>query len=183
MDWWMLKAWIKDLFDFSQTVPMPRKIFHIFLALGVDVFWTVWVSIFMALAFNLSFFDIKQIISSNIAIGLFEKINLSIDARLKFFLACIMAPLWEESIFRYFSIRFAQFCDALIKRAWMLLPMVLLSSIVFGILHGTVFNILFQGVGGLIFCWLYLKNNNSFWSVVAAHGLWNLGVLAATRFA
>lgn len=38
-----------------------------------------------------------------------------------------------------------------------LLTIVVLSSIVFGWVHGTVFNVLLQGVSGIIFCIIYLR--------------------------
>jgi hypothetical protein len=40
----------------------------------------------------------------------------------------------------------------------MLTPMIVMSSMIFG----SILNILFQGVGGLIISWVYLKNG-SYW--------------------
>jgi len=95
-----------------------------------------------------------------------------------FFRACILAPLWEEAVFRVLPIKVAQVLGKKdTSNSNLLLWTCIASSIIFGIGHGSVFNILLQGVGGLLFSWLYLKNNNSYWSVVGAHFLWNFMII------
>ena len=65
----------------------------------------------------------------------------------------LVVPLEEELLFRalplWLVVRFAP--------SWALIPTVLLTSIVFGIAHGDLTAILFQGVGGITFSLMYLK--------------------------
>ena len=131
-----------------------------------------------------------------------------------FFRACVLAPLWEEVVFRVLPIGLAlvliSIATMLVKVLTLLgriygetarptditpfpiihtkLPVNLLlwtclgiSSIIFGLMHGDVMNLLFQGVTGLLFAWLFLKNNCSYASVVAAHSLWNIMVIFGLR--
>lgn len=87
--------------------------------------------------------------------------------------SCILAPLWEELAFRYIPIRIATLINPTL-----IMPVVLLSSLIFGWGHGygTV-SLLQQGVMGLIFSWVYIKNNNSYWSSTILHAMWNLTCL------
>jgi membrane protease YdiL (CAAX protease family) len=86
-----------------------------------------------------------------------------------FFSLCILAPLWEELAFRYGPLRISK---VLGKET--LIPTMLVSSIIFGLGHGSVDNILIQGVAGFVLCCLYLKNNYSYISCVITHASWNL---------
>jgi len=61
------------------------------------------------------------------------------------------------------------------------LVMVVISSIIFGVLHGGYFNILFQGVDGLVFCLVFLKCggwHHCYWKAIGAstvcHAFFNL---------
>lgn len=106
-----------------------------------------------------------------------------------FFVACILAPLWEEVAFRVVPILWAEIHS--LKQKDIVLPgnsvaggksgflfwTCCLSSIIFGLGHGSIINLLFQGVSGLTFSWLYHKNNDSYWSVFAAHSLWNFMII------
>ena len=130
----------------------------------------------LVFVFDFPIRELLVVVQSNYTVEVMTKFfNFNIPA--KFLTACFLAPLWEESVFRYAPIRFAQFCDTLVGKPWMLLPIVFMSSIIFGILHGSVINIIFQGVGGLMLCWIYLKNGNSYWSVVIAHAVWNFLII------
>lgn len=86
----------------------------------------------------------------------------------EFFMSCLFAPLWEELAFRYVPITIAR--NAGHKY---ILPIVVGSSIFFGVLHGGVINILIQGVGGILMSYVYIKNGYCYWSSTAYHFLWN----------
>lgn len=86
-----------------------------------------------------------------------------------FFFAVIFAPLWEELAFRVAPIRLMKILGG--KKT---LPYVIvLSSIIFGIGHGGVENIIIQGISGLFLAGVYIKNGYSYWSSVAVHAMWN----------
>jgi|SRR5690606_37319882 len=86
----------------------------------------------------------------------------------EFFFSCVLAPLWEEVVFRVIPIHLAYKLgeDAV-------LPIIIFTSIIFGLGHGGPANILIQGVFGFILSLLYIKNNYSYWSVVLLHSMWN----------
>lgn len=90
-----------------------------------------------------------------------------------FFFACIVAPLWEELYYRYVPIQ--------ISKAFghkFLMPILIFSAVNFGFGHGNeLFHLFMQGVMGMIFSWVYLKNKYSYWSSVILHCLWNTFVL------
>lgn len=87
----------------------------------------------------------------------------------KFFTACILAPLWEELVFRVAPITIAKNAGK-----QYILPTIIISSCIFGMGHpDSPHPILFQGVMGFIFSLLYIKNNYSYWSVVTLHFMWN----------
>jgi membrane protease YdiL (CAAX protease family) len=90
-----------------------------------------------------------------------------------FFFACIMAPLWEEAAFRYAPITIAKnFGEQY------LLPVIVISSVLFGWGHGFgPISLLIQGVAGFLFSLLYIKNNYSYLSTVVSHFLWNLTLI------
>lgn len=175
--------WVFDfLFNFSKETSFFGKAARIFALLYLEVVWTGFMMIFLRSALGLETLKVSAAIYSSLTIDVAEKIFRP-NTRYRFFLICVLAPLWEECVFRYFPIRFAQLCDEgyrFIKttyQSWMLAPIVLAGSLIFGILHGSSLNILFQGVGGLFLCWLYLRNRNSYWSAVIYHGLWNFLVV------
>lgn len=170
-----IKIRIIPYFDFSRELSFREKCWNIAITLGVSAIWVIVMVIFMFGILGLAAKDLQNAIQATITFKLADQLRADEDWLLIFFLACIMAPLWEECVFRYSVIKFGQTLDQL-KVIWgasTLLPLILTSSIIFGILHGSVINILIQGFLGAAFCWLYLKNNNSYWSVVAAHAIWN----------
>jgi len=85
-----------------------------------------------------------------------------------FFMAVVFAPIWEEAVFRYFPLSIAKGLPS--KYTW---PIVVVSSIVFGLLHGSIINILIQGVGGFLLAGVYIQNGWSYKSSVCYHFLWN----------
>ena len=87
-----------------------------------------------------------------------------------FFFLCIIAPLWEELAFRYVPITIAS-----IFNKELVLPVIILSSIIFGWGHGNgTMSLLYQGVMGGVFSYVYVKNGYHYLSAVAIHFLWNL---------
>lgn len=87
-----------------------------------------------------------------------------------FVFACVLAPLWEELAFRELPAKIAKSINPII-----VYPILLLSAIIFGWMHGYgVLSLLRQGVTGTAFSVVYVKNGYSYWSAVAVHALWNL---------
>lgn len=87
-----------------------------------------------------------------------------------FFWACLIAPFWEELVFRYLPRKIGDVAPKL------MVPMIIVSSILFGLIHSGVPSILIQGVIGFSFFWLYMKNGSIVWTMLA-HALWNLIVI------
>jgi len=88
------------------------------------------------------------------------------------FRCCVFAPLWEELAFRHAPILIAK--EFGIRR--FLLPVLIISSILFGYLHGGPENVLIQGIYGFIFACVYVKNDFSYRSSVIIHSMWNIFV-------
>ena len=86
------------------------------------------------------------------------------------FYACILAPLWEELLFRKVPITIANIINP--KLLW---PVIIMSSAIFGWSHGDgMRSLLLQGVLGVTTSYVYIKNGNSYWSIVIIHSSWNL---------
>lgn len=73
------------------------------------------------------------------------------------------------------------------RKSWYLplkIPVVVCSSMWFGWAHGlpALLHIPLQGMYGLLWSWLYFKNNNSFWSTVIVHSLWNFMLIVGLQF-
>lgn len=82
---------------------------------------------------------------------------------------CILAPLWEELVFRVAPISIAKSAGK-----QYIFPTIIISSFIFGSLHlNSPHPILFQGVMGFVFSLVYIKNNYSYWSAVVLHSMWN----------
>jgi len=94
-----------------------------------------------------------------------------------FFFACIMAPIIEEVLFRMTPISILKASG----KKELIIPGILFTSIIFGLMHDGAISILLQGVFGLVASMLYIKNNYSYWSSVILHFAWNtaltLGIL------
>jgi len=91
-------------------------------------------------------------------------------------MACVMAPLWEELFFRAAPLQ--------LIRSSQINPfyVIVITSVIFGLSHGSVYNIFFQGVYGVVFSYLYIRNNYDYWSSVILHSLWNLSVIYFVKF-
>jgi membrane protease YdiL (CAAX protease family) len=82
----------------------------------------------------------------------------------------IITPIWEELLFRYVPIEIARRTGLLKKNYF---PLMFLTSIVFGWMHGSVANVFCQGIVGIFLYWVYIKNNYSYLSSCIVHGTWN----------
>jgi len=91
-----------------------------------------------------------------------------------FWWSVVSAPLWEELLFRYSVAKFAKAIDPS-NQYRLMTAMIIFSSIIFGLAHGSVANIFIQGVGGLFLFWIYRKNGLG-WSILS-HALWNFMVI------
>jgi membrane protease YdiL (CAAX protease family) len=99
--------------------------------------------------------------------------QIILSDRYFFFFSCIFAPLWEELVFRKGILDTGR-CGSTQN----MISLMIISSAIFGWLHGYgAESIMKQGVMGLIFAWLYLKNGYSYWSTVIVHSAWNILVL------
>lgn len=148
--------------DFSKKLSFKEKIKNVFIALGLS-----WVAMGVATL-------IMTILKVNIPSLVTPKpLPESIDAIFLYLAALffvVITPLWEEAVFRLIPLKIVQ---RVTKNRIALIVVVLTSSILFGWIHGSVYNIFLQGIFGLMLCWLFLKNNNSYFSCVVAHGIHN----------
>lgn len=87
----------------------------------------------------------------------------------KIVFGCIVAAGWEELVFRFAPLEIAKRLDG-----GFLIPIIIISSALFGWIHNGVGGILIQGVMGAVFCWVYIKNGWSYWSSFALHSMWNM---------
>lgn len=84
------------------------------------------------------------------------------------FFCVISAPLWEEVVFRWFPL----YCTKTLAKEYKI-PIILATSAIFGYLHGGPEHVWIQGVAGLIFACVYIKNGYHYWSSVILHAVWN----------
>ena len=87
-----------------------------------------------------------------------------------FLSSCLYAPIWEECLFRYIPLSSMNKIRGGDK---LTVEIVLLTSIIFGWLHGSIYNIAIQGVAGLLFSYVYLYTN-SYKYTVLTHMLCNV---------
>ncbi len=83
---------------------------------------------------------------------------------------CIFPPIFEELIFRHIPAQILKKTEIFQQNKWWF---VLVSGVIFGWLHGSYYNIFCQGVAGIAFGWVYIKNGYSYYSAVASHSLYN----------
>lgn len=169
---------LSALFDFDHKHTALGKAKNILFAWSINVFYTI-----IAFAFLTWMFDwntVTNAVQSTVFSTAYslDNIRLFFGDFATFFLACIFAPVWEEALFRYFPLSMAK---ASKNRAAVLLPIVVASSILFGLAHGSIINILIQGVSGFILAWVALKNND-YWSSVIAHAIWNWQIIYGLPF-
>lgn len=80
----------------------------------------------------------------------------------------IVAPLIEEFYFRFLPLKITGYIT---KKRSMTYAVVIFVSIVFGWLHGSVWNIPVQGTAGFIYSVSYLRGG--YWSAVFSHATHN----------
>lgn len=148
---------------------LKDKIFNIVAGYGAMILWvSVVIGIFKGL-YNLN--TLSDLFQSQ-----FNPFYSQPSIWFTIFMSCIWAPLWEETIFRYAPLQ-------LIRGSQIdPVPVVLLSSALFGWLHGGAGNVMIQGVYGLIFSWVYIKNEYSLVSSMTLHSLWNASVMLFNHF-
>jgi membrane protease YdiL (CAAX protease family) len=83
------------------------------------------------------------------------------------FFMVIVAPIWEETLFRHIPITIGKkyFPKVLVE-------IIIGSSIIFGWIHGDVTNIIVQGFIGLTLCFVYIKLGLRY--AILSHAIWNL---------
>lgn len=193
-----------ELVDFAHGHSLKGKLKNIAFVFVVDLLWTICVSVFLMGMLGMKLKAIASLllaspfpaqalgdVSPGMLLG--SEMNDSPAAVLAtgpgkilflVFLICVVAPLTEEVLFRVLPIQLGQILTEAGKALglekckrftfWVCIG---ISGIVFGWMHGSPLNILYQGMGGALLAWLYVKNNNSYWSSVAAHFLWNFMLL------
>jgi len=69
----------------------------------------------------------------------------------------LFGALIEEIIFRIIPMTISRIVGEYfnIKKLWIFIAII--SSLIFGFLHGNITNIFFQGISGFFFCWLWIK--------------------------
>lgn len=83
------------------------------------------------------------------------------------FSTIVLSPTLEEIIFRVGPMDYVK------NQPDKLVPMIIMSSALFGYLHQGPISWPVQGVFGAVLCFVYIKNGYSYWSVVGLHSLWN----------
>lgn len=87
-----------------------------------------------------------------------------------FISSCILAPVVEEIIFRFFPLELAK----ILKVEGLTIIFIILSSVIFGLIHtGGKFAVPVQGIAGLLFCYVYIKNGYSLISSILMHFIIN----------
>lgn len=138
----------------ESNISLVGKLKNISLAFVVCLIWTIAMQAFLSLFTSMPPF-------------LSHRSTFSVAG---LFFGCVWAPIWEELAFRVVPVTIAR---TLNQEA--VLPVVFLSSIIFGWAHnfGPV-SLLFQGFMGFAFSVMYIKNNYCYASAVTLHSMWNL---------
>ena len=92
----------------------------------------------------------------------------------KLLMGCLIAPVVEESLFRYLPLQLIRHRPDYKKLE---IPVVVGVSIIFGWMHGDEVNVFIQGIIGLCLFWVYIKNGYSLMSSIIVHCLYNFYVL------
>jgi membrane protease YdiL (CAAX protease family) len=92
------------------------------------------------------------------------------EVQLNYFEGCIVAPLWEEAVYRYAPI---EVC--LILNEKLVIPVMIAVSLIFGFGHEEQpVNVLLQGIMGLLLVTVYLNAERlKYLKVVIVHAFWN----------
>lgn len=102
--------------------------------------------------------------------------NHSIDLKYYLFFVCLLVPLIEELKFRILPLTFARFFDEGTDR--LLWPTILATSLWFGFAHGRgIISLCVQGVHGVVFAYVYIKTNRTYWCSALLHAMYNVSCL------
>lgn len=104
---------------------------------------------------------------SNKVIDLFD--GGWLDVLVGFFAVVLLAPLLEELVFRLIPLGITL---KFTKSKAIFWAVAFVSSVVFGVSHGSWYNIFVQGIIGMIFSWAFLKGG--YWLCFFAHASCNL---------
>lgn len=173
-----MKSGFNTFMEFEHKHSLAGKLKNVVFAWGLDVIWTVIMIFFLSWMFG--WFDVIKALQNSAMLPIYNYISFPLQQRefSYFFMACIFAPLWEEALFRYFPLEIARHSK---NFKWIAFPVIVGSALIFGWLHGSVLNIIFQGVSGILLGWVYLKND-SYWSSVLLHSLWNTMIIYGLPF-
>ncbi|MEK9180119.1 MAG: CPBP family intramembrane glutamic endopeptidase [Patescibacteria group bacterium] len=183
MSTWAERLGFSKWVDFDHTHSFAGKLKNVFVVHVVNFAWVIMALFILTQLTGKTSQEITSILAASpfIGSGILLKLYpaLAVSVPLLFFLAGILAPYWEERVFRVLVNKYGRKHepDFNPKKWGFTWELMLCSSIIFGIMHGSPLNILFQGVGGFLYSYLYVKNNNSYWSIVLAHAMWNVSVI------
>lgn len=162
----MEKGWDKMLEFGKHEHSVFGNIKNVLTAFGVNLLWVIFIVAFLRLVVSMTIDEVKTLLTAQV---------LANGPGKTFFFAVVFAPLWEEAFFRYCPLHIAWACEneysGSIKDAVFLYPVMIFSSIAFGVAHGGVTNILIQGFSGLVLAWVMVKSGYK-WAVLT-HALWN----------
>ncbi|MBU4348351.1 CPBP family intramembrane metalloprotease [Patescibacteria group bacterium] len=152
---------------------------NVFTAFVITLIWTMVVMVFLNVVAKMDINGVRSLLTAQMDVYAKISPGMMTNAYKAFFFTCIFAPLWEEAVFRFgpFGVARAleftatQKTSGYLPRTICLFPVLIGSSIVFGLLHGSVINIMIQGVFGMFFAWVMIKSG--YWSAVLTHSLWN----------
>lgn len=183
--WWYVR---NILVEQTGTKGLVSPLWHV---RNIVVAWAaswVWV-MFMQVIFRLLFFgekassvqDASPIMSLVLAwadVSPSLKAIMLANPLLAVFVMLICAPFFEEGLFRVLPLTLVRHKNWDVIRAVSLV----VCGIVFGWAHGSQINVFFQGFGGVMLAWVYLRNRTTplagYLSAVAVHFMYNFTVVA-----
>lgn len=118
--------------------------------------------------------------------GISSHVKLVNDITPGLFAAMFMAVITEEALFRFSPLFLAVELNCPL---WLIILIAMISSMIFGYVHGNAYNIFIQGIGGFFTCLLFLKcgglqsnYQKAFGTVIASHYLFNTVIIASIFF-
>src|SRR5436190_23876089 len=123
-------------FLLKPSTTLFEKIANVSLAFVFLIVWTIGVLLFYKYLLATESISFQINILDQFGGFSFYKHPLLIAL----FFGCILAPLWEELVFRNFPLQFLKAAD----KPQMTFPTIFLTSIVFGVLHFGIISILIQ---------------------------------------
>lgn len=159
----------KLITNFTEDTLKPEV--SVFGKLKNIIFGAVLYVIWAQLVFLLYGATIPEFMATDIMLQIVQTLQVrKFSPEFMFVVMCIFAPIFEELIYRQ-HLSIARY----IKIPGILLYAVLISSLLFGKAHSLgVWSAPVQGVAGLIFCYVYIKNGYSYVSSVIMHLFINL---------